>query len=61
MRDGWGKLIFPDGAFIEGQWNQDKVEGKGRLYHKDGTIAYEGEWLDDKLNGLGHLYNKNMK
>ena len=29
MRDGFGKLIFRDGAYYEGNWREDKMHGQG--------------------------------
>ena len=39
-----------DGSLYEGQWKNDKANGRGRLLHSDGDV-YEGEWKDDKSNG----------
>lgn len=46
----------------EGEWKEDKVNGKGKFYHTDGDICIilllfiiidEGEWLDGKAHGYG--------
>lgn len=36
-----------DGDVYEGEWRNDKANGKGMLINSDG-IVYEGEWKDDK-------------
>ena len=34
----------------EGEWLDDKANGKGKYTHIDGT-TYDGEWKNDKQNG----------
>ncbi|CAD8120820.1 unnamed protein product [Paramecium sonneborni] len=51
-RDGFGTQVWPDGAQYEGQWKDDKAQGKGIFKHADGDI-YDGEWENDKANGYG--------
>jgi hypothetical protein len=36
----------------EGEWRNDKANGKGRLIHSDGDV-YEGDWFNDKAEGYG--------
>ena len=36
----------------EGEWQQNKANGKGKFWHADGDV-YEGEWEQDKANGYG--------
>jgi hypothetical protein len=36
----------------EGEWQEDKSSGKGKLVHADGDI-YEGDWKNGKANGQG--------
>ena len=38
---GFGKYIWPDGKTYEGEWQLNKMRGKGVLTMKDGT-RYEG-------------------
>lgn len=33
------------------------MEGYGKLYYENGTIAYEGSWKNDEFNGKGRVYN----
>ena len=44
MTNGIGRLIHSDGDLYEGQWKDDKADGKGKYIHADGSI-YEGDWL----------------
>ena len=37
MANGYGRLIHSDGDVYEGEWNNDKAEGKGTYYHSDGA------------------------
>lgn len=41
-KHGHGKLIFEDAAYYEGQFKQDKMNGKGTLYYEVGHPAYDG-------------------
>jgi hypothetical protein len=34
--------VWPDGAKYEGQWENDKANGKGTFWHVDGDI-FEGK------------------
>ena len=52
MRSGYGVQEWPDGSKYHGYWENDKANGKGKLYHASGDI-YDGEWKDDKANGKG--------
>ena len=56
---GLGKMIYFNGDLYEGNWENDKRNGKGRLlYGQDGCIGvYVGEFLDDKRNGKGRYYD----
>jgi len=57
IRHGRGVQIWPDGTKYIGYWENDKVCGKGKLFHSDGDI-YEGDWLNDKSNGFGIYIHK---
>ncbi len=50
LRQGPGVQVWPDGAKYEGEWRNNKANGKGKFWHADGDV-YEGEWKDDKANG----------
>jgi hypothetical protein len=47
-----GKFQFPDGNVYEGDWKNDKFNGKGKLKLADGSI-YEGIFKDHQLHGHG--------
>ena len=50
-----GKLIF------EGEYLNDKRNGKGKEYYIKGELKFEGEYLNGKRNGKGKEYYKNGK
>ena len=57
MKSGKGTKKWPDGSVYskyEGDWKNDRANGKGKLIHANGDI-YEGEWSDDKAHGYGVL------
>jgi len=33
------------------------MEGYGKLYYENGSIAYEGYWKSDEFCGKGRVYN----
>lgn len=33
------------------------MEGYGKLYYENGSIAYEGCWKNDEFYGKGRVYN----
>ena len=57
MKHGKGKITYPDGAYYEGEFKNDKMHGMGSLYYTKGKPAYEGQWMEDKFHGKGILYN----
>lgn len=52
FRDGFGTMVWPDGAKYIGEWRFNKAHGRGKFYHVEGDI-YDGEWSNDKANGFG--------
>ena len=46
-----GIFYYKNGSKYNGEWKNDKKEGKGIFYWNDGA-KYDGEWKDDK-----RLYN----
>jgi hypothetical protein len=50
---GEGKLTLNNGDTSEGQWVNDKLNGKGEYRNK--RIHYIGDFLDDKKHGRGKL------
>ena len=45
-RCGYGVQIWTDGAVYEGNWVENKAEGKGTFWHAEGDI-YIGEFKAD--------------
>jgi hypothetical protein len=33
IKNGFGKLVYPDGVFYEGNFKNDTLSGKGSLYY----------------------------
>jgi hypothetical protein len=56
---GLGKMVYFNGDLYEGNWENDKRNGKGRHeYGKDGAVGvYVGEFVDDKRNGRGRFFD----
>lgn len=48
-------FTYRDGSQYEGQWKNNKRDGKGVLLWKDGE-RYEGNWVADCKQGFGELY-----
>ncbi len=50
--------MFEDGAYYEGEFIDDKMNGKGVLYYSKNVPAYDGQWYNDQFQGYGILYNE---
>jgi len=61
MKQGRGKLTYPDGKYYEGEWKIGRINGQGTLYNRDGSIIYDGQWKNEKYHGKGVLYNPQKK
>ena len=46
MRHGPGVQVWPDNAKYEGEFKNDKANGKGKFTNAKGDI-YDGEWAND--------------
>jgi hypothetical protein len=60
FRHGQGTQYWPDGSIYEGEWENDKANGRGRLIHANGDV-YEGRWENGRANGFGiylHHYGR---
>jgi len=51
------KKIFDFGKY-EGEFKNDKIEGKGTFYYDNGN-KYEGEFKNEKIEGKGIFYSNN--
>ena len=59
-RNGNGKLYDKNGNLIyDGDWNNDKFEGKGTLNIEKCQQYYIGEFKNELMNGKGCLFWKN--
>lgn len=58
MRHGQGRFYYQDGGMYDGQWQYNKMNGKGMLYYQSGILAYDGQWKNDQFEGRGKLYNE---
>ena len=59
--DGWGRLEAANGDIYEGEWENDRKNGKGRLYSGETGDWYVGEFNEDKKMGKGRLYEASNK
>ncbi|EPY27676.1 hypothetical protein AGDE_10647 [Angomonas deanei] len=51
-RDGYGRMVYPDGSRYLGSWSSDVKSGRGRYTYADGS-AYDGEWVAGQKHGHG--------
>ncbi|XP_032881672.1 MORN repeat-containing protein 2 isoform X1 [Amblyraja radiata] len=51
-RNGFGVHTTLNGMTYSGQWNNDKMNGTGKLVHPSGAV-YEGEFKDNTFHGMG--------
>lgn len=61
LREGNGKLIYPDNSVLEGTWVNDTIVGDGVLTQANGT-TFKGKWLKGRKNGkfIIHDTSKNQ-
>ena len=58
-KDGQGYCVYKNGDRYEGNWKNDKKEGKGTYYFTQKGDIYKGYFLNDYPNGKGIYYYKN--
>eukprot|EP00111_Clytia_hemisphaerica_P016718 TCONS_00049574-protein len=51
-RCGTGRHTTHDGIIMEGTWENNKLNGKGKIVHPSGA-CYEGDVLDNMMHGQG--------
>jgi hypothetical protein len=59
QKDGFGIQINPDNTKYEGEWSNNKTNGRGTLWVKKGreyTRQYVGDWVDGCMEGQGVFY-----
>ena len=54
----WCYEIYRWGNYYEGDYKDDKIEGKGIMIWKNGD-RYKGEWKDYLRDGKGTMYYNN--
>ena len=52
LKHGVGKFIWPDMSQYEGEFYENKIQGRGRMIWPDGK-EYEGEWKNNQMHGKG--------
>merc|ERR1711934_18966 len=57
MKDGEGKMKYPDGGIYHGNWKFDKRHGDGVYWYPNGDI-YSGEWRFGAKHGRGNFICK---
>jgi hypothetical protein len=60
LRNGYGVMVFAATADAgeeryEGEWAADKMEGRGRYTHADGSY-YDGMWSGGRMHGPGGVF-----
>ncbi len=58
MKNGYGKLIFDDGKYFEGVFNDNICNSYGYMEYSDGEV-YVGEFKSNLANGSGTVYYAN--
>ena len=53
-----GKYIWEDGKYYLGEFKNNKPNGKGIKYYKNGKIMYEGSFINGKYDGIGKYIYK---
>ncbi len=46
---GRGEYVYANGDVFEGEWQDGKKHGPGRLRSKDGALVREGRWEHDNF------------
>jgi hypothetical protein len=52
VKEGVGKITFPNGDKYHGQWKSNKIHGEGTYFYANGDI-YSGQWENCKKHGEG--------
>lgn len=61
VKNGMGKLIEINGNFLEGNWENDKLNGQNcRIYDNVSNECYSGAISDGMKNGVGVLYDPDL-
>ena len=57
-QEGYGKKIYPDGSFYEGNFAKGAFSGKGVWHYSNGDLL-SGIWENGIRNGVFHKVLKN--
>jgi len=52
LKNGYGKMTWPDGNVYEGNWENGTQNGYGKITWSDGDV-YEGNWENGARTGYG--------
>ncbi len=52
-------MIWDDGGYYNGDWVNNKRDGKGQMFYKNGKIKYDGDFVNDKYEGKGKYIFEN--
>jgi len=54
LKNGYGKMTWPDGNVYEGNWENGTQNGYGKITWSSGNV-YEGNWENGTQNGYGKI------
>jgi len=55
-KSGRGTYYYVNGNFYQGEWRDDKKDGRGVYSYNTTGEKYEGEWKTGERNGRGIYY-----
>lgn len=58
LKNGYGRITYPDGFYYEGNFKNDTLHGKGSLFYAKDRPAYIGDWINNRFQGKGIIYNE---
>ena len=47
-----GKIIYSNGDYFEGTWNETGRYGEGKFFYKKNNQIYTGNFINDQLQGM---------
>ena len=60
MKNGKGKIIYSNGNEYEGEWKDDKKNGKGEIFHINEQEKFKGEFENNiEKDGEGIIIKEN--
>ncbi|PJZ84678.1 hypothetical protein CH366_12140 [Leptospira harrisiae] len=51
-RNGFGKYRFSDGLILEGNWENNELQGQSRIVNAKGSLVLEGIWKNSRWIGI---------